>query len=213
MTPINTSAITVSTDGTCGSAKMTKCPSGCCSQYGNCGTTSEFCSGSCQHAFGTGCTDVDISGSWQSALQHGVTDKAAGGQYYFDAANKLFWTWDTTDLIKVKMEAIVRKYQLGGVMAWSMGEDTFDWSHVKAMAEGWASIQGGEVAKKDMPAPEAAPYGTVDVDAAPKVSSGGEEDVEKPAMVEAQAEVQDELPFSPEYLAVMGVGRDMRERL
>ena len=64
-----------------------------------------------------------------------MTDNEAGGQYFFDAENDLFWTWDTPALISRKFDDIVRKYKLGGVMAWSLGEDSFDWSHIKAMAD------------------------------------------------------------------------------
>lgn len=135
MAPVDVSTLTVSTDGTCGPDKGTKCASGCCSQYGNCGTSPEHCSGACQHAFGTGCTDADVAGSWQNAAKNGVTDEKAGGQYYYDAANSLFWTWDTPDLITRKFNDIVRKYNLGGVMAWSLGEDSNDWSHIKRMAD------------------------------------------------------------------------------
>lgn len=135
MAPVDASSLTVSTDGTCGPDKGTKCASGCCSQYGNCGTSPEHCSGACQHAFGTGCTDADVAGSWQNAAKNGVTDEQAGGQYYYDPANSLFWTWDTPDLISRKFDNIVRKYNLGGVMAWSLGEDSNDWSHVKRMAD------------------------------------------------------------------------------
>ncbi|UPX10574.1 Chitinase [Ascochyta rabiei] len=134
MAPVDASSLTVSYDGTCGPDKGTKCASGCCSQYGNCGTSPEHCSGACQHAFGTGCTDADVAGSWQNAAKNGVTDQRAGGQYYFDPANRLFWTWDTPELISRKFDDIVRKYNLGGVMAWSLGEDSNDWSHVKRMA-------------------------------------------------------------------------------
>jgi hypothetical protein len=121
MQPVNGS-VPVSNDGTCGAEKGTKCASGCCSQYGNCGTSKEHCSGACQHAFGTGCTDADIAGSWQLAAANGVTDNESGGQYFFDAANKLFWTWDTTQLMARKFQEIVAKNKLGGVMAWSLGE-------------------------------------------------------------------------------------------
>jgi hypothetical protein len=134
MQPVESSALTVSYDGTCGPEKGTRCSSGCCSQYGNCGTSREHCSGACQHAFGTGCTDSDVAGSWQLASKNGVTDEAAGGQYYFDAENRLFWTWDTPELISRKFDDIVRKYKLGGVMAWSLGEDSYDWSHIRRMA-------------------------------------------------------------------------------
>jgi chitinase len=135
MQPVDASSLTVSWDGTCGPEKKTRCATGCCSQYGNCGTSTEHCSGACQHAFGTGCTDADVAGSWQLAAAHGVTDEEAGGQYYFDAQNRLFWTWDTPALICRKFDEIVRKYKLGGAMAWSLGEDSNDWSHIKQMAK------------------------------------------------------------------------------
>ncbi|KAJ4307808.1 hypothetical protein N0V94_009607, partial [Neodidymelliopsis sp. IMI 364377] len=79
--------------------------------------------------------DSDVAASWQKAAKYGVTDQQAGGQYYFDSENRLFWTWDTLDLISRKFDDIVRKYDLGGVMAWSLGEDSYDWSHIRRMAK------------------------------------------------------------------------------
>jgi chitinase len=168
--------LTVSTDGTCGAEKGTKCASGCCSQYGNCGTSPEHCSGACQHAFGTGCTDADVAGSWQNAAKNGVTDEKAGGQYYFDADNHLFWTWDTPDLISRKFDDIVRKYNLGGVMAWSLGEDSNDWSHIKRMAD--------ELAKSPYTPSEPATY-------KPKPTS------KKPSPVPAPAPTYEPSPPAP----------------
>jgi chitinase len=164
MQPVNGS-VPVSNDGTCGAEKGTKCASGCCSQYGNCGTSKEHCSGACQHAFGTGCTDADIAGSWQLAAANGVTDNESGGQYFFDAANKLFWTWDTTQLMARKFQEIVAKNKLGGVMAWSLGEDSYDWSHIQAMAQGAQSLASSNSAPSvDVPAP------VLQAPAAPSVS-------------------------------------------
>ncbi|KAF2854013.1 carbohydrate-binding module family 18 protein [Plenodomus tracheiphilus IPT5] len=134
MKPVDSATLPISYDGTCGPDKGTKCSSGCCSQYGNCGNSPEHCSGACWHAFGVGCTDSDVAGSWQLAAKNGVTDEAEGGQYYFDNTNKLFWTWDTPELISSKFQNIVQKYKLGGVMAWSLGEDSYDWSHIRQMA-------------------------------------------------------------------------------
>ncbi|KAI4915048.1 hypothetical protein J4E90_005085 [Alternaria incomplexa] len=131
---VDASSLTVSQDGTCGPEKGTKCETGCCSQHGHCGTSPEHCNGACQHAFGSGCTDADVAASWQLAAKDGITDEVAGGQYYFDATNRLFWTWDTPELITRKFDNIVRKYKLGGVMAWSLGEDSADWSHIRQMA-------------------------------------------------------------------------------
>ncbi|KAI8938307.1 hypothetical protein NX059_005959 [Plenodomus lindquistii] len=144
MKPVDSSSLPISYDGTCGPDKGTKCASGCCSQYGNCGTSTEHCSGACWHAFGTGCTDNDVAGSWQLAAKNGVTDEKEGGQYYFDKTNQLFWTWDTPDLISAKFENIVRKYKLGGVMAWSLGEDSYDWSHIHQMASELQRTSSGD---------------------------------------------------------------------
>lgn len=134
MQPADAASLAFSWDGTCGPDKGTRCVTGCCSQYGNCGTSLEHCRGACWHAFGTGCADVDVAASWQDALQHGVVDEEAGGQYHLDRERGLFWTWDTEELISSKFEKIVRKYKLGGVMAWSLGEDSADWGRVRRMA-------------------------------------------------------------------------------
>jgi chitinase len=138
----NNATMAISSDGTCGPDKG-KCPSGCCSQYGNCGTTAEHCNNACQFAFGTGCQGPDIAASWQKALVDGTCDQEAGGQYYFDAQNKLFWTWDTPDLIDRKYTEIVKAMGVGGVMAWSLGEDSYDWSHVKKLGQLAGSGGGG----------------------------------------------------------------------
>ncbi|PVH91158.1 carbohydrate-binding module family 18 protein, partial [Periconia macrospinosa] len=133
MKVIDGASLPISYDGTCGAEAGKRCATGCCSQYGMCGVSKEHCSGACQYAFGTGCTGKDVAGSWQLAAKHGVE---AGGQYYFDAQNRLFWTWDTPATISRKFKDIVRRHNLGGVMAWSLGEDSFDWSHVKGLADG-----------------------------------------------------------------------------
>ncbi|KAI4710243.1 hypothetical protein J4E89_004694 [Alternaria sp. Ai002NY15] len=149
MRPVDASSLIVSQDGTCGPEKRTKCETGCCSQHGHCGTSPEHCNGACQHAFGTGCTDADVAASWQLAAKYGVTDEVAGGQYYFDATNRLFWTWDTPELITRKFDNIVRKYKLGGVMAWSLGEDSADWSHIRHMAKEVAKVGLGSATAND----------------------------------------------------------------
>ncbi|KAL5334821.1 glycoside hydrolase superfamily [Aspergillus crustosus] len=124
-----------STDGTCG-IKAGKCPSGmCCSQYGNCGTGDDFCVAACDSDFGE-CKGTSIKDSWRRALKDGRTDEKAGGQYYVDTENDLFWTWDTPALMARKFTDIVEVAKLGGVMAWSLGEDTHKWEHLKAMQEG-----------------------------------------------------------------------------
>ncbi|OQD83395.1 hypothetical protein PENANT_c017G06963 [Penicillium antarcticum] len=125
-----------STNGKCGFGEKSKCPEGsCCSTYGNCGTGDDFCQAGCLSDYGT-CKGISITDSWRDAEKNGQTDEEAGGQYYFDKENNLFWTWDTPDLIARKFQDIVAEKKLGGVMAWSLGEDTYGFKHLKAMQNG-----------------------------------------------------------------------------
>ncbi|KAL2794360.1 glycoside hydrolase superfamily [Aspergillus keveii] len=135
----------VSTDGTCGFSKGTKCPAGsCCSQYGICGTTNDHCNAGCLSDYGE-CRGLDITKSWRRAEKDGKTDEERGGQYYLDAETDLFWTWETPALIARKFKEIVDAEQLGGVMAWSLGEDTFDFRHLTAMQAGVADRSHGPI--------------------------------------------------------------------
>ncbi|KAH8705872.1 putative class V chitinase [Talaromyces proteolyticus] len=74
--------------------------------------------------------------SWSTAKANGITDKEAGGQYYWDSTHNIFWTWDTPDLITQKFTDIIANKSLGGVMAWSLGEDSLNWSELKAISAG-----------------------------------------------------------------------------
>ncbi|KAL6237056.1 hypothetical protein BDW75DRAFT_249527 [Aspergillus navahoensis] len=137
------SDLKVSVDMTCGWAKGTKCPAGtCCSIYGNCGTGDDFCLAACDSNFGE-CKGVPIQESWRHARDEGKTDEEQGGQYYMDTQNNLFWTWDTPALMTRKFTDIVDVEGLGGVMAWSLGEDTYNFEHLKAMQECVAQRAGG----------------------------------------------------------------------
>ncbi|KAF3057454.1 Chitinase 1 [Daldinia childiae] len=73
-------------------------------------------------------------------LSSGKADTEEGGQWYWDAAESKFWTWDTPDFIAQKFEQIVKARGLGGVMAWSLGEDSADWTYVKAIQAGLATL-------------------------------------------------------------------------
>lgn len=55
----------------------------------------------------------------------------------------MFWSWDTPELIAQKFEQIVNAKGLGGVMAWSLGEDSAGWKHIEAMKEGLKKSGGG----------------------------------------------------------------------
>lgn len=135
VTPIPTN-LTVSPDGSCGAAVGYKCPGTlCCSQYGYCGDTAGHCGTGCTEGYGR-CTGTSLSTSWQKALKDGIADTVKGGQYYWDSSANIFWTWDTPQFIAEKFEKIVKAKKLGGVMAWSLGEDTYDNSHLLAVQEG-----------------------------------------------------------------------------
>lgn len=108
------------------------------SSYGLSGDTPEYCD-SCQGSeFGSGCTgSFKIESTpFQKAMANGITDQSAGCQYYYDQAMSLFWTWDTPDLIARKFDEIVISYNLGGVIAWSIGQDSYNYSHILALKEG-----------------------------------------------------------------------------
>lgn len=99
------------------------------------GTTDAHCQAGCLSDYGI-CKGLSIIDSWRRADKNGQLDEKAGGQYYFDDEENLFWTWDTPDMIKRKFKDVVDEEKIGGVMAWSLGEDTLDFAHVKAMQDG-----------------------------------------------------------------------------
>lgn len=102
------------------------------------GTTDEYCQAGCLSDYGT-CKGISITDSWRKAQKYGKTDEEGGGQYYFDSQNNIFWTWDTPELIARKFEEIVEAKKLGGVMAWSLGEDTYNFEHLEAIQKGLES--------------------------------------------------------------------------
>ncbi|KAJ5422198.1 Glycoside hydrolase superfamily [Penicillium cf. griseofulvum] len=125
--------------GVCGFAAKAKCPSGsCCSSSGYCGTSDQFCQAGCLSEYGT-CKGVSITDSWRKAQKDGKTDAKGGGQYYFDSDSHIFWTWDTPEMIARKFTEIVAAKKLGGIMAWSLGEDTYKFEHLAAMQKGLKS--------------------------------------------------------------------------
>lgn len=80
-----------------------------------------------------------VAGDFLNAITNGKEDTEGGGQWYWDAAKSVYWTWDTPSLIARKFEEIVKPKGLGGVMAWSLAQDSHDWSRFKAMQAG---VQG-----------------------------------------------------------------------
>lgn len=69
-------------------------------------------------------------------MANGYTDEVNGGQWYWDPAGPFFWTWDTPALVTRKFNDIVKARGLGGVAAWSLGEDSYDFSLLKAIQAG-----------------------------------------------------------------------------
>ncbi|KAH6975402.1 glycoside hydrolase superfamily [Ilyonectria sp. MPI-CAGE-AT-0026] len=132
--------LTSSPDGSCGVGSSFKCGEGtCCSQYGYCGNTTAHCETGCQTGYGR-CEGLNVLASFQKALAEGKTDTAAGAQWYWDSETSLYWSWDTPELIKQKISTLLGQ-GIGGFMAWSLGEDGYDWSHLKAMQEGIKSFK------------------------------------------------------------------------
>nr|AIT18905.1 chitinase [Hirsutella thompsonii] len=88
----------------------------------------------------SGAVTFEVSSSesqeFKKVLQNGKEDTQRGGQWYWDPATKKFWTWDTPELMARKFDDIVKAKQLGGVFAWSLGEDSDGWKHIKAMQKG-----------------------------------------------------------------------------
>jgi GH18 family chitinase len=74
----------------------------------------------------------ELSESFAKAVEHGVYDEIAGGHYYWDEKERLFWTWDTPDAIKRKLPTIFGEKKLGGVFAWGLGEDAPKFDHLQA---------------------------------------------------------------------------------
>ncbi|KAI1171266.1 glycoside hydrolase family 18 protein [Nemania sp. FL0916] len=73
-------------------------------------------------------------------LSSGKPDDKEGGEWFFDTASMYFWTWDTPAYIGKKFETIVKAKGLGGVMAWSLGEDSADYTYIKAIQAGLKTL-------------------------------------------------------------------------
>ncbi|OLN96134.1 Chitinase 1-like protein 1 [Colletotrichum chlorophyti] len=128
--------LTTSTDSSCGAGTFYKCPTGsCCSQYGFCGSTAAHCGNGCQSDYGV-CNGTSTLSSFKTAMANGKTDEVNGGQWYWDPAGPFFWTWDTPALVTRKFNDIVKARGIGGVAAWSLGEDSYDFGLLKAIQAG-----------------------------------------------------------------------------
>ena len=84
----------------------------------------------------------ELSASYQRAMEYGQYDNEAGGHYYWDSKENLWWSWDTPEAIASKFPAIVEKKGLGGVFAWGLGEDAIAFAHLKAVTAGIEGLRG-----------------------------------------------------------------------
>ncbi|KAK7747042.1 hypothetical protein SLS62_009299 [Diatrype stigma] len=126
-------------NGSCGAnSPETRCSGDlCCSRFGNCGSTEDFCNHMCLRAFGR-CNvgyEPDMVKSFQTALSNGKKDDVEGAMWYIDEveSRRFFWTWDSVEIIERKVKEVVNARGLGGVMAWSLGEDSPDGARIKAI--------------------------------------------------------------------------------
>jgi GH18 family chitinase len=85
---------------------------------------------------------AELSASFDKALKGGSYDATEGGHYFWDSAERLWWSWDTPEAITRKFPAIVEKRGLGGVFAWGLGEDGEKWQHLRAASAGVKNLEG-----------------------------------------------------------------------
>lgn len=74
----------------------------------------------------------DRAVSFDRALTDGQYDSVGGGHYYWDEQEGLFWSWDTPEAIKHKLDVIMEEKSLGGIFAWGLGEDAPKFEHLRA---------------------------------------------------------------------------------
>lgn len=135
--------MTESANGLCGATAGTFCPEGnCCSAFGFCGNTDEFCNACQGPEYGSGCKKTGINTLFQRAMKNGITDEVAGAQYYYERKESIFWTWDTAKLMDRKFTDIVESRKLGGVFAWSIGQDSYDYSRILALQKNMKKTVG-----------------------------------------------------------------------
>ena len=75
----------------------------------------------------------EFKSSFERAKQYGQYDDIAGGYYYLDEEQNLWWSWDTPEAILAKKELVQERGV--GVFAWGLGEDSWEWRHLQALNE------------------------------------------------------------------------------
>ncbi|KAI8397261.1 hypothetical protein FOFC_20533 [Fusarium oxysporum] len=132
--------LAITPDNTCGVRAGFKCAEGsCCGESGWCGSTPAHCGTGCHFAYGK-CDGIDILSSFHKALRNGYTDAEKGAQWYWDAETRLFWSWETPELIKKMISSLANTHGIKSVMAWALTQDSNDWSHLNAMQKGFVAV-------------------------------------------------------------------------
>lgn len=110
--------------------------SSCCSESGWCGDEVAHCVLNCQFGYGR-CDGPDVIASFKRARENSMYDQRNGGVWYFDETTspKIFWTWETIETMRGKFYGIVDSptHKLGGISAWSLGENSGGWEYVQQM--------------------------------------------------------------------------------
>jgi GH18 family chitinase len=94
---------------------------------------------------------AELGASFRIALENAKYDNEQGGNYFWDAEENLWWSWDTPEAIMKKFPLIVEQMGLGGVFAWGLGEDAPNWTHLKALTSAVqnASAEGKKLKSVD----------------------------------------------------------------
>ncbi|ROW17233.1 hypothetical protein VPNG_01416 [Cytospora leucostoma] len=90
-------------------------------------------------AFAWSSVPIDMEYEFQRAMIRGTYDAVGGGSFSWDAQDKRWGTWETLESIKRKFERLVLSYGLGGVFAWSLGEDAPFFDHLRALDDSIAT--------------------------------------------------------------------------
>ena len=83
---------------------------------------------------------VELEKLFKKALGNSKYDIEHGGNYFWDADENIWWSWDTPEAIDKKFPSIVKQIGLGGVFAWGLGEDAPNWTHLKALTAGVKTV-------------------------------------------------------------------------
>jgi len=83
-----------------------------------------------------------LNSSFARALDQSVYDPQ-GGDYFWDAEEDIWWTWDSASAIRRKFPQIVARKKIGGVFAWGLGEDSPHFEHLDAVNDGLEYLKSG----------------------------------------------------------------------